>query len=90
MEWLPDVVYESDESNLLMELSGRNDSIKRRTGYLLQGMYPDAAEAIYNSIPKPKSKIRFGPRKQAVRNDEKWKISDTILPFSPKNMEEVK
>ncbi len=90
MEWLPDVVYESNKSNILTELSGRNDSIKRRTGYLIQGMYPDAAEAIYNSISKPKSKIRFGPRKHAVRNDEKWKISDTILPFSPKEMEEVK
>lgn len=90
MEWLPDVVYESEIPNLLEEISERNDSVKRRTGYLLQGMYPDAADAIYNSISKPVSKIRFGSRKQSIRNDEKWKISDTALPFSTKELEKVK
>ena len=90
MEWLPDVVYEAEIMNLLSEISDRNDSIKRRTGYLLQGMYPDASDAIYNSIPKPTSKIRFGARKQSIRNDEKWKVSDTSLPFSTKEMEKVK
>ena len=90
MEWLPDVVYECDIENLLVEIAERTDSVKRRTGYLMQGMYPDAADAIYNSIPKPSSKIRFGARKQSIRNDEKWKIADTELPFSPKEMEKVK
>lgn len=90
MEWLPDVVFESEIMNLLAELSDRNDSIQRRTGYLLQGMYPDASDAIYDSIRRPSSKIRFGARKQSVRNDEKWKISDTTLPFSTKEMEKVK
>ncbi len=90
MEWLPDVVYESEIMNILTEISDRNDSIKRRTGYLLQGMYPDASDAIYDSIHRPTSKIRFGARKQSIRNDEKWKVSDTVLPFSPKEMEKVK
>ena len=90
MEWLPDVVYESELKNLITEITDKNDSVKRRTGYLLQGMYPDAADAIYEIVPKPESKIRFGARKQSVRNDEKWKISDTTLPFSPKEMEKVK
>lgn len=90
MEWLPDVVYESEITNLLDEISAQNDSVKRRTGYLLQGMYPEAADAIYEAIPKPISKIRFGARKQSVRNDERWKVSDTTLPFSPKEMEKVK
>ena len=90
MEWLPDVVYESEIMNLLTEISDKNDSVKRRTGYLLQGMYPDASDAIYDSIPRPTSKIRFGARKQSIRNDERWKVSDTTLPFSTKDMEKVK
>lgn len=90
MEWLPDVVYESESSTILFEISEKNDSVKRRTGYFLQGMYPDASDAIYKSIPKPTSKIRFGARNQSIRNDEKWKISDTVLPFSPKELEKVK
>lgn len=90
MEWLPDVVYEVELTNLITEISDRNDSVKRRTGYLLQGMYPDAADAIYESIPKPASKIRFGARKKSIRNDEKWKIADTAIPFSTKEMEKVK
>ncbi len=90
MEWLPDVVYETEKAAILTEISERTDSVKRRTGYLLQGMYPDAADAIYDSIPKPVSKIRFGTRKQSIRNDEKWKISDTALPFSTKELEKVK
>lgn len=90
MEWVPDVVYETTAENILLELSDRNDSIKRRTGYLLQGMYPDASRAIYSSISEPSSKIRFGGRGSAVRNDQKWMISDTVLPFSPKEMERVK
>ncbi len=90
MEWIPDVIYETTTENILLELCDRNDSVKRRTGYLLQGIYPDASEAIYSSIPKPSSKIRFGDRGSAVRNDQKWMISDTVLPFSPKEMERVK
>ena len=89
MEWLPDVVYEADLNLILKELEGRNDSVKRRTGYLLQGMYPDAAEEIWK-VSSHSSKIRFGPRSAAIRNDEKWKIADTILPFSPKDLEKVK
>ena len=89
MEWLPDVVYESDKDKLLLELANRTDSVKQRTGYLLQGMYPEAAEAIME-ITKPKSKVRFGSRGSSLRNDEKWKISDTTLPFSVKELEKVK
>ena len=89
IEWLPDVVYEINIDRLLAELSRKNDSIKRRTGYLLQGMYPEAAEAIAG-IVTTSSKIRFGPRSKAFRNNEKWKISDTILPFDPVELERVK
>ncbi len=90
MEWIPDIVYETTTENILLELSDKNDSVKRRTGYLLQNMFPDASDTIYNNISKPSSKIRFGSRESAVRNDQKWMISDTVLPFSPKEMERVK
>ncbi len=90
MEWLPDVVFECKIENILTELTDRTDSIKRRSGYLIQGMYPDAADAIYECISKPPSKIRFGTRKTSIRNDEKWKIADTELPFSPIELEKVK
>jgi len=40
--------------------------------------------------PDLTSKIRFGARKQSIRNDEKWKVADTSLPFSTKEMEKVK
>lgn len=90
LEWFPEVVFETTIENLLFELDNRNNSVKRRTGYLLQGMYPEAAQSIYSSLPKPTSKIRFGGRKKAKRNDEKWMISDTVLPISPLEMEKVK
>ena len=89
MEWFPDVVYETDSDKLMEELSDKPDSVKRRTGYLLQGMYPEAARKIYSLITGH-SKIRFGPRVSAIRNDEYWMVSDTILPFSPKEVEKVK
>ena len=90
MEWLPEVVYDLRIEELMKELEGRTDSVKRRTGYLLQGMYPKASEEIYNSISKPASKIRFGARKQAIRNNETWMICDTVLPISPTEMERIK
>ena len=89
MEWIPDVVYEIGIENLFTELSAKNDSVKRRTGYLLEGMYPEAAEAIAGIVSNS-SKIRFGPRTKACRNNEKWKISDTILPFDPIELGRVK
>ena len=89
MEWLPDVVYESDAEKIMLELVGRPASVYQRTGYLLQMMYPAAADAIFEKTC-PSSKIWFGPRQTVLRNDEKWKIADSILPFSPKELEKVK
>ena len=65
-------------------------SIKRRMGYLSQGMHPDASNAIYDSINRPTSRIKFGAGKQSIRNAEKWKVSDNVFPFSPKEMKKVK
>lgn len=89
LEWLADLVYDLNTENLLLELEGKPNAVKQRTGYLLQNMYPEAADAIM-SITELQSKVRFGPRKKALRNDEAWMISDTILPISPKQMERIK
>ena len=89
MEWLPDLVYETETEKLLQELESRPNSVKQRTGYLLQNMFPEAASGIRQSTDI-RAKVRFGPREQAIRNDETWMISDTVLPFSPKEMEKVK
>ena len=89
MEWLPDLIYETDKEAILKELNGRPNSVHQRTGYLLQSMYPDAAKAIRESI-QIRSKVRFGPRERALRNDEDWMISDTLLRVSPRKMEKVK
>jgi len=89
LEWLPDLVYEVSIDNLLQELQDRPNSVKQRTGYLLQGMFPEAAEAIREHTGL-NSKVRFGPRKKSLRNDELWMIADTVLPVSPKEMEKVK
>lgn len=90
VEWLPEVVYEAEIDRIIKELEGKSESVMARTGYLLQGMYPDAADEIYRTS-NIKSKNRFGSRTdKAIRNDEKWKIVDTAMPMNPKEMEKVK
>ena len=89
LEWLPDVTYEMNADRAVEELEGRPASVAARTGYLLQGMRPDIAEAIRKAYP-PSAKNRFGPRGAAMRNDERWKISDTLLPFDPAELEDAK
>ena len=59
-----------------------------RAGYLLSGMRPDLIVEIGRDF-EPKSKARFGPRANALRNDERWKVSDTLLPFDPRELEAV-
>lgn len=88
LEWLPDVVCEMEPEPLLAELAGRPQSVWSRVGYLLSGMRPDLAVEIGRDF-EPKSKTRFGPRSNALRNDERWKVSDTLLPFDPRELEAV-
>ena len=88
-EWLVELAHELDEGRVLEELSGRSVSVRARTGYLLQGMRPDVAEAIMG-LGAPTSKVRFGPRRESIRNDERWMISDTVLPFDPRKMEDAR
>lgn len=87
-EWLPDVAYELDAAKVLDELGGRPRSVAARTGYLLQGMRPDVAGAIMKASP-PRSRVRFGTG-TAIRNDERWQVSDSTLPFDPCELEEVR
>lgn len=87
-EWLPDVAYELDSKTVVDELEGRPRSAAVRTGYLLQGMRPDVAEALMEVSP-PRSRVRFGTG-AAVRNDERWQVSDSILPFDPRKMGDVR
>lgn len=86
-EWLPDIAYELGVSTVLEELEGRPRSIAARAGYLLQGMRPDIADVIMEKLP-PRSKVRFGTG-TAKRNDERWQVSDSALPFDPREMEGV-
>lgn len=85
-EWLPDVAYEIDPHLVIEELEGRSDSVWARTGYLLQGMRPDVADAI-QCVFTPRSKIRFGTTGKTIRNDEQWMVADATLPFDPREME---
>lgn len=87
-EWLPDVAYELDATKVLDELGGRPRSVAARIGYLLQGMRPDVADIVMEASP-PRSKVRFGTG-SAIRNDERWQVSDSALPFDPREMEEVR
>ena len=88
-EWLPEVAAEVDPARVAEELSGRPRSVAARTGYLLQGMRPDVARAIGDAVVRP-PKVRFGPRTRSVRNDERWGVADTLLPFDPREMEDVR
>ena len=85
LEWLPGIAYEMEADRTLKELSERKMSVIARTGYLIQGMRPDIAQAIAD-VAKPASKVRFGERGKSLRNDEHWKISDTLLPFDPRDL----
>jgi predicted transcriptional regulator of viral defense system len=85
-EWLPDLVAECDLDGVIAELSGRPATVQARTGYLLQAMRPD----IVAHLSPAKTKTWFGPRAPLVRNDERWLIADTILPFDPRTLESVR
>ena len=49
----------------------------------------DIAEAV-GQVFAPSSKVRFGSSGRSLRNDERWKVADEILPFDPREMEAVR
>lgn len=88
-EWIPDIAYEIDASAILEELQGRAAATWARAGYLLQGMRPDVADSI-RQVFTPTSKVKFGRKDKAKRNDEHWMVSDAALSFDPRDMEPVR
>lgn len=80
---------ELERPQFVIELEGRPCSVAARTGYFLQGMRPDVVDAIMGVIPPPRSRVRFGTC-AAIRNDERWHISDSTPPFDPRETGKVR
>lgn len=89
IDWIEELAYEIEYDKILSELSTQNKSTWARCGYFLSGLRPDISKKIYEK-KKPVSKVRFGPRQPSIRNNEKWKIADTILPYNPEDLNEAK
>lgn len=89
IEWLPDIAFEIDESELIEELEGRPNSVAQRTGYLLQGLRPDLAAAVADAHTA-RTATRMGTAEDPIRYDRKWMVSDALLPFDPRELEAVK
>jgi predicted transcriptional regulator of viral defense system len=89
LEWLPELAAELSEEYLLQELTDRNGATVARTGYLLQGLRPDLADAIFKKFPIV-NKSWFGPRTVLKNHDNHWLVADTILPFDPRKLEDVR
>jgi predicted transcriptional regulator of viral defense system len=88
-EWLPDLAAELDGDLLVAELSERPPTVIARAGYLLQGLRPDLALRL-RQAPLPAGKTWFGPRGKLLRHDARWQIADTLLPFDPRDLEDVR
>lgn len=82
-EWLPSLAAECDLADVIAEVTERPATVQARTGYLLQALRPDIA----TGLAPAKTKTWFGPRAPLMRNDERWLIADTILPFDPRTLE---
>lgn len=80
VDWLPDVASAVDLAAIEEELVDRPESVRRRVGYLLQGVRPDIAVHLRGSST---AKIWFGSRGPLIRNSEPWAVADTVLPFDP-------
>ncbi|MEC4273526.1 type IV toxin-antitoxin system AbiEi family antitoxin [Adlercreutzia sp. R25] len=89
VEWLPDVAFEIDGSELLKELEGRPNSVAQRTGYLLQGMRPDLAAAVAGAHAA-QAVAKMGTSEAPIRYDQNWMVSDALLPFDPRELEALK
>lgn len=85
LEWLPEVTNLLTLDLLMRELAGRPVSVHVRTGYLLQGLRPDLADALA-SATLTVGKTWFGPRGKLRRHDAAWQIADTLLPFDPRTL----
>ena len=87
-EWLPDFCIDISVDKILIELNNRPQSVIQRFAYLVQGIRPDIANEILRKT-SPKNTAWFGDRKQVLRFDNRFLVSDSLLPFDPRKMEEV-
>lgn len=85
LEWLPVLAAELSREKLSLELADRPSATSARTGYLLQGLRPDLADAIRESSTLH-GKTWFGPRGHLRRHDNTWQVADTSLPFDPRTL----
>jgi predicted transcriptional regulator of viral defense system len=83
VEWLGDAVLEAGDEDIMLELEGRPESVRRRLGYLIQGVHPQLAKHLRGTNS---GKVWFGPRGPLRRHDEAWGIADTVLPFAPADL----
>ena len=86
-EWLPDVMVEMGVEDTLKELQGRTAATAQRVGYLLQGVRPDIADAVFEA-KTPKNVARFG-RGSTLRSSARWMVADAELPWNPQYLEET-
>lgn len=87
-EWLPDLAAEVAQDDLAVELADRPQTVRARTGYLLQGLRPDLAMRIREGYGVA-GKTWFGPRGPLLHHDSAWQVADTLLPFDPRRSEAV-
>lgn len=85
LEWLPELAAELSWERLFLELANRPSATRARTGYLIQRIRPDLANAIHELGPLH-GKTWFGPRGHLLRHDNAWQIADTSLPFDPRTL----
>lgn len=83
-EWLPDVMAEMSADAALTELEGKSAATAQRTGYLLQGVRPDIADAIFEAR-KPRFVARFG-QGSTIRSNVRWMVADADLPWDPEKL----
>jgi len=80
LEHLPKLVAAANESEIREELAGRPNATLVRLAYLLSGSAPDLTARLRI---EPAGVVWFGPRRKVRRSDSRWKVVDTVLPFSP-------
>lgn len=80
---LAELVDFTTEDEVRTELKERPHATWIRLAYLLDGVAPGLVTQLEI---EPKSKVWFGPRQELRRHNAKWKVADTVLPFSPTDL----
>lgn len=80
---LTELVDLTSEDEIRTELEERSHATWVRLAYLLDGVAP---ELVSRLEIEPSSKVWFGPRQELRRHNARWKVADTVLPFSPTDL----